>query len=135
MLCTRAMLRRPGALLVTRHEEGCFRLASEDDKVTRWQGDKVTEELAAPSSVTLSPGHLVTLSRFLLRSLSPLLLVSLSAVVPPSPLGEGRGEGVVCLHPPSYTPLSSTSVPSVPFDLLGRIATEFGIDLMGRPWD
>jgi hypothetical protein len=34
---------------------------SEEDKVTRWQGDKVTEETAS-SSVTLSPPHLVTLS-------------------------------------------------------------------------
>jgi cbb3-type cytochrome oxidase subunit 1/cbb3-type cytochrome oxidase cytochrome c subunit/cytochrome c553 len=33
----------------------------EDDKVTRWQGDKVTEDNAA-SSVTLSPPHPVTLS-------------------------------------------------------------------------
>jgi hypothetical protein len=32
-----------------------------DDKVTRWQGDKVTEESGA-ASVTLSPGHPVTLS-------------------------------------------------------------------------
>src|ERR1700690_1115456 len=29
----------------------------EDDKMTRWQGDKVTEEAAQP--VTLSPGHFV----------------------------------------------------------------------------
>jgi arginine-tRNA-protein transferase len=36
-------------------------LPSEDDKVRRWQGDKVTEA-AASSSVTLSPSHLVTLS-------------------------------------------------------------------------
>jgi tetratricopeptide (TPR) repeat protein len=35
-------------------------LACADDKVTRWQGDKVTAE--GQSSVTLSPGHLVTLS-------------------------------------------------------------------------
>ncbi|MBV9122991.1 MAG: response regulator, partial [Planctomycetes bacterium] len=40
---------------------------SEGDKVTRWQGDKVTKEGAAPSltstaPVTLSPCHLVTLS-------------------------------------------------------------------------
>jgi multidrug efflux pump len=32
------------------------------DKVTRWQGDKVTEE-GDPGSVTLSPCHLVTLSQ------------------------------------------------------------------------
>src|SRR5205823_4899426 len=44
---------------------GVFYLAggypSPDDKVTRWQGDKVTEE-AAGGSVTLSPCHPVTLS-------------------------------------------------------------------------
>jgi WD40 repeat protein len=39
------------------------RALDSDDKVTRWQGDKVTEaEAAPPSSVTLSPCHLVTLS-------------------------------------------------------------------------
>src|SRR5260370_39223594 len=32
-----------------------------DDKVTGWQGDKVTEEPPA-HPVTVSPGHLVTLS-------------------------------------------------------------------------
>jgi ribosome-dependent ATPase len=40
---------------------GYLEEAASDDKVTRWQGDKVTEdETAAP--VTLSPGHPVTLS-------------------------------------------------------------------------
>ncbi len=54
----------------TFHFTACFaRCPSEDDKVTRWQGDKVTKteepELgasSAASSVTLSPCHLVTLS-------------------------------------------------------------------------
>jgi alpha-amylase/alpha-mannosidase (GH57 family) len=36
-------------------------LGAEDDKVTRWQGDKVPQN-RDPSGVTLSPGHLVTLS-------------------------------------------------------------------------
>jgi PAS domain S-box-containing protein len=40
-------------------EEALRWLPSEDDKVTRWQGDKVTGEIP----VTLSPGHLVTRSR------------------------------------------------------------------------
>jgi putative molybdopterin biosynthesis protein len=36
-------------------------IPTEGDKVTRWQGDKVTDDKEA-ASVTLSPGHLVTLS-------------------------------------------------------------------------
>src|SRR5205814_2621824 len=42
--------------------ETIFRVMSmrKDDKVTRWQGDKVTEQRTRP--VTMSPGHLVTLS-------------------------------------------------------------------------
>jgi cytochrome P450/NADPH-cytochrome P450 reductase len=44
------------------------RRRAENDKVTRWQGDKVTEDTAPP--VTLSPGHLVTLS-----SSTPLLVL------------------------------------------------------------
>jgi transcription-repair coupling factor (superfamily II helicase) len=46
--------------LVTGRVRAGFRLLFEDDKVTRWQGDKVNEEGQIP--VTLSPGHLVTLS-------------------------------------------------------------------------
>jgi chromosome segregation protein len=50
------------------HEDYQLELAAEYDKVTRWQGDKVTQEGEAPApdggpdSVTLSPCHLVTLS-------------------------------------------------------------------------
>jgi CheY-like chemotaxis protein len=36
------------------------RVLRQNDKVTRWQGDKVTEKSREP--ITLSPGHLVTLS-------------------------------------------------------------------------
>lgn len=38
-----------------------FFRATEDDRMTRWQGDKVTPEV---QTVTLSPGHLVTSSFF-----------------------------------------------------------------------
>jgi PAS domain S-box-containing protein len=48
------------ALKFTDEGEVIVRVGVEDDKVTRWQGDKVTED--SPHPVTLSPGHLVTLS-------------------------------------------------------------------------
>jgi PAS domain S-box-containing protein len=49
------------ALKFTDQGEVELRVSVEDDKVTRWQGDRVTEP-ESPSSVTLSPCHLVTLS-------------------------------------------------------------------------
>ena len=62
--------------------------AVEDDKVTRWQGDKVTNtDVAAPSGeVTVSPGHQVTGSSSSASSvtLSPGHLVTWSS--PPLPL-------------------------------------------------
>jgi PAS domain S-box-containing protein len=48
-----------------------YRLA-EDDKVARWQGDKVTQREANPAPVTLSPCHLATLSpRWVRDTLAP----------------------------------------------------------------
>jgi methylmalonyl-CoA mutase len=59
-----AVVVRPTPDRVALREAAADRLAKvrlADDKVTRWQGDKVTKARRA-SPVTLSPGHLVTLS-------------------------------------------------------------------------
>jgi (1->4)-alpha-D-glucan 1-alpha-D-glucosylmutase len=55
-------LRDPAAYFRQLQEGYLLALASSDDKVTRWQVDKVTEEVDSASNFTLSPCHAVTLS-------------------------------------------------------------------------